>query len=159
MEGKPQKKSYTEAFLRGEPTSPLSGRARAGCISWWCGIHRADAVGDLFLRRVVGWSLQPTREKRLVTEALERALSQRQPPEGLLCHSDSCGAGTASGSPYASADYQALLKREKARADIFCWIEVWYNRRRRHSALGYLSLEESAQRAAMAAVRSLPIAA
>jgi transposase InsO family protein len=29
--------------------------------------------------------------------------------------------------------------REEARADIFKYIEVWYNRRRRHSALGYLS--------------------
>lgn len=29
--------------------------------------------------------------------------------------------------------------REEARAVIFDYIEVWYNRRRRHSTLGYLS--------------------
>lgn len=29
--------------------------------------------------------------------------------------------------------------REEARADIFQYLEVWYNRKRRHSSLGYLS--------------------
>lgn len=32
--------------------------------------------------------------------------------------------------------------RQQARAAIFWWIEVWYNRRRRHSSLGYLSPEQ-----------------
>jgi transposase InsO family protein len=32
--------------------------------------------------------------------------------------------------------------RAQARASIFEWIEVWYNRKRRHSALGYLSPEQ-----------------
>jgi transposase InsO family protein len=31
--------------------------------------------------------------------------------------------------------------REQARGAIFRWIEVWYNRKRRHSTLGYLSPE------------------
>lgn len=31
--------------------------------------------------------------------------------------------------------------REHARSAIFSWIEVWYNRKRRHSTLGYLSPE------------------
>jgi transposase InsO family protein len=31
--------------------------------------------------------------------------------------------------------------REQARAAIFEWIEVWYNRKRRHSTLGYISPE------------------
>ena len=31
--------------------------------------------------------------------------------------------------------------RAEARASIFEWIECWYNRRRRHSSLGYLSPE------------------
>ncbi len=31
--------------------------------------------------------------------------------------------------------------RESARQALFSWIESWYNRRRRHSALGYLSPE------------------
>jgi putative transposase len=153
-----------------------------------------SVVLDLFSRKVVGWSVQPTLERRLVTEALSMALLQRLPEDsGLLCHSDR-------GSQYASADYQALLKeaglvcsmsrrgncldnapvesffstlkrelvhrrqyatREEARADIFRWIEIWYNRKRRHSALGYISPEAYEQKAAEAAsaVRSLPMAA
>ena len=31
--------------------------------------------------------------------------------------------------------------REEARSSIFEWIECWYNRRRRHSSLGYVSPE------------------
>ena len=32
--------------------------------------------------------------------------------------------------------------REEARTAVFSWIEGWYNRKRRHSALGYLSPEQ-----------------
>ncbi len=148
-----------------------------------------SVVLDLFSRKVVGWSMQPTLERGLVVSALEMALLQRKPSAGLLCHSDR-------GSQYASLDYQALLQgsgivcsmsrkgncwdnapverffatrkrelvhrrqyqtREEARADIFKYIEVWYNRRRRHSSLGYLSPEEFERRAAAATVS--PIAA
>jgi putative transposase len=59
-------------------------------------------VLDLFARRVVGWSMQPSLERGLVLAALEHALQRRCPPPGLLHHSDR-------GSQYASADYQALL--------------------------------------------------
>jgi transposase InsO family protein len=31
--------------------------------------------------------------------------------------------------------------RDEARSSVFAWIECWYNRRRRHSSLGYLSPE------------------
>lgn len=132
-----------------------------------------SVVLDLFSRKVVGWSMQPTLERSLVVSALEMALQQRQPDAGLLCHSDR-------GSQYASADYQAVLAdagitcsmsrrgncydnapvesffaslkrelvhryrfatREEAKTAVFRWIEVWYNRKRRHSALGYISPE------------------
>jgi transposase InsO family protein len=36
----------------------------------------------------------------------------------------------------AGADWQT---RDEARAAVFEWIEVWYNRKRRHETLGYLS--------------------
>jgi putative transposase len=32
--------------------------------------------------------------------------------------------------------------QEKAKLSIFQWIETWYNRKRRHSALGYKTIEE-----------------
>ncbi len=36
---------------------------------------------------------------------------------------------------------QRYATRAEARASVFEWIECWYNRRRRHSSLGYLSPE------------------
>ncbi len=36
-------------------------------------------------------------------------------------------------------DRQTWPTRAAARRAIFEWVEVWYNRQRRHSALGYLS--------------------
>lgn len=43
---------------------------------------------------------------------------------------------------------QLFASRQQARQLIFEYIEVWYNRCRRHSALGYLSPEQYEQRAA-----------
>ncbi|RJF97024.1 IS3 family transposase [Noviherbaspirillum cavernae] len=62
------------------------------------------AVMDLFSRKVVGWAMAPTMPAELVASALCMALQQRQPPRGLLLHSDR-------GSQYASLGYQALLEQ------------------------------------------------
>ena len=125
---------------------------------------------DLFSRRVVGWTLSERLERRLALDALGMALTQRQPSDGLLHHSDR-------GSQYASHEYQQLLTqhgilssmsrkgncwdnavaesffatlklelvyqtqwrtRQEARSAVFEYIELFYNRKRRHSALGYL---------------------
>lgn len=129
------------------------------------------AVLDVFSRQVVGWSMSDRLKTPLVADALRMALQRRQPPAGLLHHSDR-------GSQYASHDYQRLLRerrirvsmsgagnaydnalmesffatlktecvdrrrfdtRAQARLQLFEYIEVWYNRQRRHSALGYLN--------------------
>src|SRR5215211_3169835 len=45
-------------------------------------------VLDAFSRRVVGWSMAEHLRTELVLDALEMAISQRQPPPGLVCHSD-----------------------------------------------------------------------
>ncbi len=58
---------------------------------------------DAFSRRVVGWALDRTLEAVLVLTALRRALEQRQPPAGLVHHSDR-------GVQYACGDYTDLLK-------------------------------------------------
>jgi putative transposase len=75
-------------------------------------------VLDLFGRRVVGWSMQASLERGLVVAALNHAWQRRQPPPGLLHHSDR-------GSQYASADYQALLTQAKMRSSMSrkgnCW--------------------------------------
>jgi putative transposase len=128
-------------------------------------------VMDLFSRKVVGWSMSERIDRHLVLNALDMALKGRQPPRGLLHHSDR-------GSQYASTDYQqalaargiqcsmsrkgncwdnavvesffsslkqelvyttAFATHEQARLALFEYIEVFYNRQRRHSSLGYVS--------------------
>ena len=129
---------------------------------------------DLFSRRVVGWAVSERLERGVALDALQMALTDRQPPQGLLHHSDR-------GSQYASHEYQQLLAahgvlssmsrkgncwdnavaesffatlklervyqshwrtRTQARSEVFEYIEMFYNRQRRHSALGYLSPHE-----------------
>ena len=51
----------------------------------------------------------------------------------------------------------AFATREAARQALFSWIEVWYNRKRRHSALGYVSPEEFETNNAL--TNALPMAA
>lgn len=60
---------------------------------------------DGFSRRVVGWTLDHTMmSSRLTVAALERAVAERQPPAGLVHHSDR-------GLQYASPEYVATLER------------------------------------------------
>lgn len=61
-------------------------------------------VIDLFSRRVVGWAVGDRLHRRLALAALSKAITMRQPPEGLIHHSDR-------GSQYCSIDYQAELRR------------------------------------------------
>lgn len=124
---------------------------------------------DLYSRTVVGWAVRPTLQTELPLAALHLALGRRQPPHGLVHHSDR-------GVQYASADYQRVLAAHgvvpsmSRRGD--CWdnavvesffstlkqeldmtwanepaathaigeyIDRFYNPRRLHSTLGYQS--------------------
>ena len=128
-------------------------------------------VMDLFSRRIVGWAMSDSLQRQLAISALRMAIDTRQPPPGLIHHSDR-------GSQYANHDYQAWLTnhhlqasmsrrgncydnapmesffatlktelvhhrhyvtRAQAKTDIFEYLEVFYNRSRRHSALAYQS--------------------
>ena len=128
-------------------------------------------VIDLHSRMVVGWSMSNRMTEQLTLDALSHAINRRQPPVGLLHHSDR-------GSQYASNNYQRLLRehqitcsmsrkgncwdnavmesffatlkteliyherfltRDDAKLKIFDYIELFYNRKRRHSSLGYKS--------------------
>lgn len=60
------------------------------------------AILDLFSRRVVGWSTSANVDRHLATSALDRALRDRRPSQGLVHHSDR-------GSTYASGDYRRAL--------------------------------------------------
>jgi putative transposase len=147
----------------GRVTSPTSATA-AGCLY-------LAVIMDLYSRRIIGWAFAHHLGTELVAAALAMALVHRQPPQGLVHHSDR-------GVQYASAAYRQLLQahgviasmsrkgccydnaaveaffstlkvecvyrsrfetHQSAQREIFWFIEGFYNRRRRHSALGYLS--------------------
>jgi len=59
---------------------------------------------DAFSRKVVGWALDRSLASRLAVSPLEQAIARRQPPAGLVHHSDR-------GVQYASGDYVKLLRR------------------------------------------------
>jgi len=127
------------------------------------------AILDLYSRRIVGWAVSQQIDTTLVLSALSMALAHRQPPAGLIFHSDR-------GVQYASADYRGALERAQlvasmsrkancydnatmesfwstlklelvyrrafqdaaqVRQALFDYIEVFYNRKRLHSALAY----------------------
>lgn len=60
-------------------------------------------VIDLFARRVVGWAVSDRLHRQLALRALEKAITMRRPPKGLIHHSDR-------GSQYCALDYQGMLK-------------------------------------------------
>jgi putative transposase len=135
-------------------------------------------VLDVFSRRVVGWAMAKHLRAELVVDALEMAVWNRQPGEGVIHHSDhgrqytsllfgercqtvgiQCSMGSV-GDCYDNAmaeSFFATLECEllasqpfptqlAARTALFEYIEVFYNRQRRHSALGYLSPDQFERR-------------
>ncbi len=75
-------------------------------------------VIDLYSRRVVGWAMDRRMKQALVIRALMMAINLRQPPRGLLHHSDR-------GSQYASHAYRQLLQQHGMIASMSrkgnCW--------------------------------------
>ena len=62
------------------------------------------AVLDLHSRKIVGWAMAPEMPATLVCAALQMAIAQRNPAQGLLVHSDR-------GTQYAGNAHQALLEK------------------------------------------------
>jgi putative transposase len=127
---------------------------------------------DLYSRRIVGWELQTHMKESLVLAALRSAIASRQPGVDLIHHTDRGGqyAGneyrrvlnraqmrqsmSRADDCYDNAFMESCfgtIKRELemeryeresiARQEISGYIR-YYNTRRRHSALGYLTPEE-----------------
>ena len=126
-------------------------------------------VMDLYSRRIVGWSMDRRTGRHLVIDAMKMALDQREAPvmhhsdrgpqyssddfrELLNTHGIQCSM-SGRGSCYDNAPVESffsLLKRERirrqtyvtreeAKADVFDYIERFYNRWRRHATLDYVS--------------------
>ena len=126
-------------------------------------------VLDIFSRSVVGWSMSERLTDDLTVRGLLQALMKRNPHEGLIFHSDRgsqyasrrfktilssyrivqsmSGKGNCYDNAYAESFFSTLKtelgyrygSRSVARQNIFEYIEVFYNRIRRHSALNYVS--------------------
>jgi putative transposase len=131
---------------------------------------------DLFSRFVVGWAVSAINDRHLALKALQMALKRRCPEAGLLHHSDqgspyasedyqrvldahgiTCSMSRR-GDCYDNAVMEAFfssLKSEladrfpscgEAKMELFDYIEVFYNQRRRHSTLGQISPAEFERR-------------
>lgn len=124
-------------------------------------------VIDVYSRRVVGWAMRERLTAALAVDAFKMACRQRRPPKGLIHHSDrgaqytsgtfraalaSVGAlpsmgGSALDNALAESFFATLKSevvfnypsRDVARRYLFDYLEAFYNRRRRHSSLGFLS--------------------
>ena len=136
------------------------------------------AILDLFSRFTVGWAVSAVNDRRLTIKALEMALKRRCPDVGLLHHSDqgspyasedyqtildahriTCSMSRR-GNCYDNAVMEAFFSSVKselrerfdscgeAKIELFEYIEVFYNQRRRHSTIGYISPAAYEQRSA-----------
>lgn len=63
-------------------------------------------VIDRFSRKVIGWSLERRLAARTAVAALEQAIARRQPPAGVVHHSDQ-------GIQYASREYVEVLQASR----------------------------------------------
>lgn len=131
-------------------------------------------IQDVFSRRIVGWSMSARPTQTLVCDAWKLAVGQRGVPRlhhsdqgsqytsddylRLLEKDNVMLSMSDVGRCYDNAmqeSFWGTLKTEcadrpfasraVARQAIFEYIELWYNRQRRHSALGYLSPAEFEQ--------------
>src|SRR5205823_2429940 len=78
------------------------------------------AILDLCSRRVVGWAVSPSNDRKLALDALERAVAARRPKAGLLHHSDRA-------STYASPAYRDALATCGAVASMSRTGDCWDN--------------------------------
>jgi len=143
------------------------------------GFLHLSVLLDLHSRRVVGWGMGERPNLAPALSALNMALLHRQPPPGLIHHTDQGVLYAARayreqllthglqpsmrrrGNCYDNAvaeSFFSTLKnelvhhrdfhtRDEARSAIFEFIEVFYNRQRRHQTLGYLSPVQFEQQA------------
>ena len=63
---------------------------------------------DLYSRKIVGWRVEDNMEEALVIAALKQVIKSRQPPPGMIVHSDG-------GGQYASINLRLLLKQHNLR--------------------------------------------
>ena len=127
------------------------------------------AIVDLFSRFIVGWAVSAVNDRHVTIAALEAALTRRCPEIGLLHHSDQGSTYASEdyqdvleargmvcsmsrrGNCHDNAVMESCFSTIKAeladrfdscseaKRELFDYIEVFYNQRRRHSTIGQIS--------------------
>jgi putative transposase len=127
------------------------------------------AVVDLYSRFCVGWAVSAVNDRHLTMRALASAIRRRCPDTGLLHHSDrgstyasedyqdlltkhgiecsmsrrgNCLDNAAMESWFSTVKFElgeTFESIHRGKEQLFDYIEVFYNQRRRHSTLDYLS--------------------
>jgi putative transposase len=127
------------------------------------------AVLDLFSRFIVGWAVSAVNDRHLTIAALAAALTRRCPAIGLLHHSDqgstyasedyqdllaargivcsmsrrgNCHDNAVMESCFSTVKTELADRfdsRSEAKRELFDYIDVFYNQRRRHSTIGQIS--------------------
>ena len=109
------------------------------------------AVIDAFSRKVVGWSMSERITEKVAIDAMEQAVGREGPPDdgSLVFHDDQGAQYTPLDNAVAESFFKTLKRelvkersygtRDEAKQDIFKYIELYYNRVRMHSTLGYMS--------------------
>lgn len=157
----------------------------APCVAWISditylpvqtgGFAYLTTVIDLFDRKVIGWSVSDgMKTEETVLPALNMAIKNRTPKEGMLFHSDrgvqytskkmsnvlgaykirqsmsrkgNCWDNAVAESFFKTVKAEMiygnkLISRQQMKTELFEFIEIWYNRKRRHSALNNLNIQE-----------------
>jgi transposase InsO family protein len=147
------------------------------------------AILDLFSRFIVGWAVSAVNDRHLTIAALEAALTRRCPEVGLLHHSDQGSTYASEdyqdvlaargivcsmsrrGNCHDNAVMESCFSTIKAeladrfdscseaKRELFDYIEVFYNQRRRHSTIGQISpaaYERRAREEGMDAMENRP---
>ena len=136
------------------------------------------AILDLYSRFVVGWAVSAVNDRHLTLKALGMAIKRRCPAAGLLHHSDqgctyasedyqtvltaygiTCSMSRR-GDCYDNAVMESFFSTVKAelgehfesyglaKEQLFDYLEVFFNQRRRHTTLGLVSPAAFERRAA-----------
>jgi len=77
-------------------------------IPTWAGFLFLAVVLDVWSRKIVGWSMESHMRTSLVWDALEMAVEQRRPDQGVIHHSDQ-------GSQYTSIEFGARCRKAGVR--------------------------------------------
>lgn len=157
------------AFFADKPNQKWCGDITY--VKTWDGWAYVATVIDLNSRKLIGWAIADHMRTELVTAALDMAIARRNPPAGVIFHSDR-------GAQYTSSDFAQYCKKNNIRRSLgrtgICydnavsestfasykkelihtrpwptiadlkretddWIDNYFNTKRRHSYLGYLT--------------------